>query len=229
MTSPAPRPRRGSPRRATDAPDTDAAGRGPESQNALGPAIRQRRELIGLSLRALAERVGISASALSHIEKGRSQPSVSTLFALVRELDISLDELFSAGPSPVPGRQPATTTGTTGTTVVEYAADRKPLELEAGIVWEPLARDEDVQFFQIRYEPGAASAPSGSYVRHAGREYGVVLRGQLRMTLGFQEYDLGPGDSIRFDASVPHRLENIGEGPLEAVWVMVGRTGGAVS
>lgn len=223
-SSTAPRPR--SPRPATDEPNTDAAGRGPESQNALGPSIRQRRESIGLSLRALAERVGISASALSHIEKGRSQPSVSTLFALARELDISLDELFSADPSPVPGRQPATPTGTT---VVQYAADRKPLEVEAGIVWEGLARDGDVQFFQLSYEPGAASAPSGSYVRHAGREYGVVLRGRLRMTLGFQEYDLGPGDSIRFDANVPHRLENIGDEPLEAVWVMVGRTGGAVS
>ncbi|HEU4657259.1 MAG TPA: helix-turn-helix transcriptional regulator [Capillimicrobium sp.] len=63
--------------------------------------LREARERAGLSLRQLAPRVGISASALSQIETGKSQPSVRTLYALVRELGLSLDELFDH-----PGRRP---------------------------------------------------------------------------------------------------------------------------
>ena len=163
---------------------------------------------------------------MSHIENGRSQPSVSTLFALVRELDTSLDGLFGAEAAPAPGRQPAPSAGTT---VVRYADALVPVELGAGIAWERLAGDSDVQFLKLTYEPGAASCPAGSYVRHAGREYGLVLRGRLRLTLGMQEYDLGPGDSIRYEAHLPHRLANVGDGPLEAAWVMAGRTSGPLT
>ncbi|MFI6357244.1 helix-turn-helix domain-containing protein [Streptomyces sp. NPDC050743] len=185
----------------------------------MGRSLRRRRENSGLSLRALAERAGISPSALSHIENGRSQPSVTTLFALVRELGISLDELFAPSPRPAP-RQRATSSGPI---VVQYAHTRTTVGLESGITWEPLASDKGVQFIQLTYEPGGASCPNGSHVRHSGREYGLVLRGRLRVTLGFEEYDLGPGDSIRFDSHLPHRLENVGDGPLQAVWVIIGR------
>ncbi|MFI6357257.1 helix-turn-helix domain-containing protein [Streptomyces sp. NPDC050743] len=211
----------GSPERAVKRAGSHTASEAAQPLDTLGRALRRRRKSSGLSLRALAERVGISPSALSHIENGRSQPSVTTLFALVRELGTSLDELFAVGPAPA-RRERAPSVGTT---VVQYADTRAAVGLQSGITWQPLASDEELQFIQLAYEPGAASCPDGSYVRHAGREYGLVLRGRLRITLGFEEFDLGPGDSIRFDAHLPHRLENVGDEPLEAVWVMVGRNG----
>ena len=63
-------------------------------------------------------------------------------------------------------------------------------------------------------------------MRHMGREYGVVLAGRLRVTIGFdeEEYELGPGDSIAFESSRPHRLENAGDEPVEAIWFVVGRS-----
>src|SRR5918999_419657 len=61
----------------------------------FGPRIRARREQDGISLRELARRLGISPSAISQIETGKSRPSVSTLYAIVNELGMSLDELFS--------------------------------------------------------------------------------------------------------------------------------------
>ena len=60
----------------------------------IGERLRLRRQEQGLSLRDLAERVGVSPSLISQIERGRANPSVSTLYAIVAELDISLDELL---------------------------------------------------------------------------------------------------------------------------------------
>jgi mannose-6-phosphate isomerase-like protein (cupin superfamily) len=62
-------------------------------------------------------------------------------------------------------------------------------------------------------------------MRHMGREYGLVLSGRLRVTIGFDdEHELGPGDSIAFESSRPHRLENAGSEPVEAIWFVVGRS-----
>src|SRR5919204_2377276 len=61
----------------------------------VGRRIREHREQSNLSLRELARRLGISPSAISQIETGKSRPSVSTLYAIVSELGMSLDELFS--------------------------------------------------------------------------------------------------------------------------------------
>ena len=60
----------------------------------MGEALREARAARGLSLRELADRLGVSPSLISQIETGRANPSVSTLYAIVTELDVSLDEVF---------------------------------------------------------------------------------------------------------------------------------------
>src|SRR3954463_2539490 len=71
-------------------------------QDGVGQRLRAERERQGLSLREVARRLAMSPSALSPIETGRSRPSVATLYAIVTELDMSLDELFgSVGAGPV--------------------------------------------------------------------------------------------------------------------------------
>jgi quercetin dioxygenase-like cupin family protein len=62
-------------------------------------------------------------------------------------------------------------------------------------------------------------------MRHTGREYGLLLGGHLEITVGFETSELGPGDSISFDSTVPHRLANAGDEPVRAVWVVFGRHG----
>ena len=62
-------------------------------------------------------------------------------------------------------------------------------------------------------------------MRHSGHEYGLVLSGTLEVTVGFDHYVLGPGDSISFDSTVPHRLANLGDEAVRGVWVVVGRQG----
>jgi len=75
------------------------------------------------------------------------------------------------------------------------------------------------------YEPGAASCDADSYMRHAGKEYGIVLSGQLAVAVGFEDYLLGPGDSISFDSTIPHRLWNPGDEAVRGIWVVTGRYG----
>jgi uncharacterized cupin superfamily protein len=93
--------------------------------------------------------------------------------------------------------------------------------------WERLMfwGDEDVEFLEAIYEPGGASSPDDALVRHNGHEFGHVLSGTLRVIVGFDEYVLGPGDTITFPSSTPHRLVNDGPATVRAIWVVRGRRG----
>jgi mannose-6-phosphate isomerase-like protein (cupin superfamily)/DNA-binding XRE family transcriptional regulator len=106
--------------------------------------------------------------------------------------------------------------------------ERKRIQLDSGVRWERLTRsaDPNVDFLHVVYEPGGASCDPGLLMRHSGREYGHVLSGTLEVTVGFESYVLGPGDSISFDSTVPHRLATIGDEPVHAIWFVVGRSSG---
>jgi transcriptional regulator with XRE-family HTH domain len=197
-------------------------------QDGVGQRLRSERERRGLSLRELARRLSISPSALSQIETGRSRPSVGTLYAIVTELGISLDELFGAPRAGTSAAYEAGGPAANGASLVQRSDSRKHLELESGVRWERLTptAEPDADFLHVRYEVGGASSREGTHMRHMGREYGVVLSGRLRVTIGFDEerYELGPGDSIAFESSRPHRLENAGDEPVEAIWFVAGRS-----
>jgi DNA-binding XRE family transcriptional regulator len=191
---------------------------------ALGARLRQERERVGLSLRELARRLEVSPSLVSQIETGKTQPSVRTLYAIVNELGVSLDEVFARENGGV-----RTTRGRgkkqEGGDAVQRAHDRSVIDLGSGVHWERLTtwNDRDVDFLYAIYEPGGASSPDESLVRHNGREFGIVVSGSLGVTVGFDEYVLEPGDSISFDSSVPHRLHNDGDQIVNAIWVVLGR------
>src|SRR3954447_7423284 len=192
-------------------------------QDGVGQRLRAERERQDLSLREVARRLAMSPSALSQIETGRSRPSVGTLYAIVTELGMSLDELFgSVRASPVELVVPRPGP-------VQRARTRKRLELESGVRWERLtpADETGTDFLYVVYEVGGASSRDDTYLRHAGREYGLVLSGRLRVSLGFdEEHELGPRDSIAFDSMRPHRLGNAGGEPVHAVWFLAGRQDG---
>jgi transcriptional regulator with XRE-family HTH domain len=198
-------------------------------QDGVGQRLRSERERHGVSLRELARRLAISPSALSQIETGRSRPSVGTLYAIVSELDMSLDELFGSSRAAVaaPEAGPRAASGEPGASLVQRRDERKGIDLESGVRWERLTPtfEPDADFLYVVYEVGGASSRPGTHMRHMGREYGLVLSGRLRVTIGFdEEHELGPGDSIAFESSRPHRLENAGTEPVEAIWFVVGRS-----
>ena len=209
----------------------------------VGARLRAQREQSGIGLRELARRLGISPSAISQIETGRSRPSVSTLYAIVSELGMSLDELFSgSGPAPREGtsggggraeaiertRSPAEAAeATADCPLVQRAGNRKTLDLETGVRWERLTRHADrfADFLHVVYDIDGTSNQGDRFIRHSGREYGLVLSGTLEVTVGFDTFELGPGDSISFDSTVPHCLRNVGDEPAHGVWFVIGRHG----
>ena len=221
------------------APRTRASRAGaPDSGTSVGARLRERRGQLGLSLRELARRLEVSPSLVSQIETGKIQPSVRTLYAIVNELDLSLDEIFERGGSSDSAGPPTSARGTarrdaTGdesaergkAAPVQRRADRRAIELESGVRWERLTawNDKDIEFMEAIYEVGGASSPDGKLVRHSGREFGLVLSGTLGVTVGFEEHVLQPGDSISFESTIPHRLHNDGDEVVHAIWVVLGR------
>lgn len=191
--------------------------------------LRAKREQRKLSVRELARRLDVSPSAISQIETGRARPSVSTLYAIVAELGMSLDELFrpeGTEPGEVPVRGEARN-GRAEQTPFQRQDDRTFIELETGVRWERLTPrpDPDVDFLFVTYPVGSSSSGNQGLMRHAGQEYGVILSGRLEVTVGFDSQELEPGDSVSFDSMVPHRLRNVGNEPVTGVWIVFGRRG----
>jgi quercetin dioxygenase-like cupin family protein len=147
---------------------------------------------------------------LSQMERGTVNPSVGTLFRLAECLNTTTDSFFQ------PDGNPATD-------VVVRKESRARIELSGGIAWERLTPtdEHDFEFMETEYPPGAVSAPE--MLRHPGRDYGVVLEGTLEVQVGFTTHRLGPGDSIAFDASLPHRLSNPGPDTARTIWVVLER------
>jgi transcriptional regulator with XRE-family HTH domain/quercetin dioxygenase-like cupin family protein len=219
----------------------------------LGARLRAERLRQGMSLREMARRLGVSPSALSQIETGKAQPSVSKLFDIVNLLNTSLDGLLvgsagppggaapvvdPAGPREVPSSGPRTAPAagdermavsrgpeTEGFLSVQRSGEHEVLQLDSGVEWRRLTSGSlpGVEFLQVTYEPGACSSSEGAFMRHAGQEFGYVLSGRLLVEVGFDAHELSAGDSISFPATTPHRLSNREREPAFAIWLVLGR------
>jgi transcriptional regulator with XRE-family HTH domain len=198
----------------------------------LGPRLRQVREERGLSVRELARRIGCSASLVSQIERGLSAPSVGIVYSMATELRTSLDYLFGVdsaamapgnghAPPPPPPPAPQVTVGRQG--MIQRADTRQIIDLASGVRWERLTpgRDSMTDFLEVVYSPAGHSTDERRPLRHDGREYGVILSGRLQANIGFETYDLGPGDAISFDSSIPHEYWNTTDDYVRAIWVVV--------
>lgn len=193
-----------------------------EPLEAIGERLKEERTKAGISQRELARRLGLSASLISQLESGQSKPSVGTLYAIVTELGVSLDRIIRGQDfDPADGSRPTHT----GRSPLVHPHERDAIDLDSGVRWEELTAENEpgVDFLHATYEVGGASTPDESLMRHDGREYGYVINGTLGIQIGFEKYELGPGDSIAFDSTRPHRLYNKGDEPVHAVWFVLGR------
>jgi transcriptional regulator with XRE-family HTH domain/mannose-6-phosphate isomerase-like protein (cupin superfamily) len=107
--------------------------------------------------------------------------------------------------------------------VVQRGCDRRIIDLASGVRWERLtpAADDLTDFLEVIYSPGGHSTDERRPLRHEGREYGLIVSGTLRANVGFESYELNPGDSIVFDSSTPHEYWNTSDDYVHAVWVVV--------
>jgi transcriptional regulator with XRE-family HTH domain/quercetin dioxygenase-like cupin family protein len=198
----------------------------------LGPRIRAERTRQELTIRALANDIGVSSSLISQIETGKSQPSVSTLYAITSALGLPIEELFDETPEPA-----SVATGTSDGAGLRFLTsdrehgvgphvspdDREVLTLDTGVTWQRLGQvpHHHVDFLLVTYQPGSSSSADGGLMRHPGTEYGYLISGELQLTLGFDQHKLAAGDAVCFESTTPHGYRNEGEEPAVGVWFVV--------
>jgi transcriptional regulator with XRE-family HTH domain len=218
-------------------PGVDAAA--PDPTHGIGERLARLRGGRGVKVSGLAREIGVSPSLISQIERGQSRPSVSTLFAMAQALDVPVDAFFRDTPpegSAAAARRReaeaeadadarATTSaperGRGRRRYLVTRAERDVLEIEGGVRWESLTSTplDELEFLELVYEAHAESSPR--LYRHPGQEIALVLSGRLDIHVGFERYELGPGDSIHFPSSLPHRYVNPTDEVARAVTVIV--------
>jgi XRE family transcriptional regulator, regulator of sulfur utilization len=178
--------------------------------SAVGPRVKALREAMGLSLRDLAERSGVSAPMLSQVERGETSPTLTVAERIASGLDLTLSQLLRLDER--------------AHVVVIRAAERRRRERRGHRTAEltpPLpGQRADVSMHPL--EPGAATGRAGDPPLHepGARETAVVLAGSVALMIDDERHDLGAGDSVTFDADLPHHFSNEGEEPAEFLAVV---------
>ncbi|MCQ8781996.1 helix-turn-helix domain-containing protein [Mangrovibrevibacter kandeliae] len=207
-------------RDAADAPASDAPslaagtvdGAPADPVDEIGPAMRDRRKAVGLTLSEVAERAGLSVGHLSQVERGLSTPTIRQLQGIARALGVTIGWFFRADVPPEPSEEDD---------VVVRAGRRRRVGMPSlGIVDELLVPDLEraLELLHCTLEPGAGSG-SEPYT-HEGEEAGVILAGEMELWVDERLYRLKTGDSFAFASTRPHRYRNAGTVPLRLVWAI---------
>lgn len=190
----------------------------------IGHELRRVRVSRKLSLRSVASAVGVSASLLSQVETGKTQPSVSTLYALVNHLGISLDGLMKGMSQSEVETQDGSGYEDGHHGIVQRRIENPLIEMENGVTWERLADGgrDDADPLMVTYGPGSSSSVDGKMMRHDALEYGVIIEGNLTLRIEDEVHEIYPGDSFSFDASRLHMYENNSAKPARGIWFVIG-------
>jgi transcriptional regulator with XRE-family HTH domain len=175
----------------------------------IGERLRELREARNISMRTLAARSGLSANALSVIERGKASPSVSTLYKLADALGISITVFFE--------------TDLERKQVVFLKSDARPHVSFTRGVFEGLGGEQfmgRVEPFMLTLENSANSGPRS--MAHTGHEFVFCLRGELEYQVERQIFHLGPGDSLLFAAHLKHKWKNPGKTVATAIIIISG-------
>ncbi len=175
----------------------------------VGLRLKTLREERGISMRSLARSSGLSANALSMIERGRTSPSVSTLNKLAGALEVPVTAFFRNEPE----RKKV---------VHRKAGERTRMAFLRGM-WEGLGGEVfegRVESYMVTLETGGSSGPHG--MLHTGAEFVFCLRGKLDYEVEGEHYVLEAGDSLIFAAQLQHRWRNPGPNVVNAIIVISG-------
>jgi XRE family transcriptional regulator, regulator of sulfur utilization len=180
------------------------------SGNPVGARIHALRGAMGLSLRELAERSGVSAPMLSQVERGETSPTLVSATKIATGLELTLSQLLRLDE----GQHVA----------VSRAGGRRRYE-RGGHRFEELTpplpgQRADVSLHSLK--PGASTGGRADPPMHepGSRETAVVLEGRLALFVDGARHELGKGDSVTFDADLPHHFENDGEEPTRFIAVI---------
>jgi transcriptional regulator with XRE-family HTH domain len=173
----------------------------------IGTRLRSLREERHISMRELARRSGLSANALSMIERGLTSPSVSTLTKLANAMEVPITAFFREEPERT-------------SIVFRKATERSRMPFLRGM-WEGLGGESfsgRMEAFLLTLETGGSSGPHG--LIHTGHEFVFCLRGNLEYEVENKRFEMEPGDSLIFGANQRHRWRNPGHNVAMAIIVI---------
>ena len=170
----------------------------------VGGRLRAVRLQHGLSQRELAKRAGLTHSAISLIEQNRVSPSVGSLKKILDGIPITLSEFFAEG---------------MGDDAQIFYHHTELVELASGkISYRQVGRHLKGRALQILHERLAPGADTGEMLlQHNAEEGGVIIRGELEVTVGTVKRVLKSGDAYYFNSNIPHRFRNVGDEECELV------------
>jgi transcriptional regulator with XRE-family HTH domain len=176
----------------------------------VGPRIRALREAGGWSLRDLAERSGVSAPMLSQVERGETSPTLSVAGRIASGLELSLSQLLRLDEGEAVS--------------VVRADDEKPTRMRRGHrteVLTPSLPGQRAELSRHVLAPGASTGDAGDPPLHepGAREVAHVESGAVALVVDGARHELRAGDTVTFDADLPHHFEN--PGPGEATFLAV--------
>ncbi len=177
---------------------------------AVGERVRALREGMDLSLRDLAARSGVSAPMLSQVERGETSPTLAVAGRIAHGLELTLSQLLRLDED--------------GHAVVVRAGEGRARERGGHLVTEltPPLPGQRADVSSHRLEPGAGTGGAGDPPLHepGSRETAVVISGELTLVVDDEPLDLAEGDSVTFDADLPHHFENRSKAPTAFVAVV---------
>jgi transcriptional regulator with XRE-family HTH domain len=170
----------------------------------VGSQLKAVRTAFGLSQRELAKRAGVTNGMISLIEQDRVSPSVGSLQKILSTFPMTMAEFFTRDADhpddPVYRAEDLPDVGTGDVEFRLVAANR---------------RNRSMSILSERYAPGADTGED--MLTHSGEEGGVVVEGQVELTVGGATTLLGPGDAYYFDSRLPHRFRNPGKHPARII------------
>ncbi|ANV99806.1 cupin domain-containing protein [Bradyrhizobium icense] len=171
----------------------------PAMDLAVGRRIRDLRREHKLSLETIAAKTDLSIGFLSQIERGLSSPSLRVLATLADVLGVGIAALFGSQPN-----------DDAASSVVTRQLQRAELKLwRTGIskqLLSPAGAENRLNLFLVHLEPGGNTGDE--LYTHDGEEAGLVLEGEMTLTVDAETWSLRTGDSFRFASRRPHRFSN---------------------
>ena len=175
--------------------------------HALGHAIRRARARLGLSMRDVAGKAGVSQPFLSDLENGRAMPSITTLYRLADTFDLTPQDLLPSlqGDDVV---------------VVRAGAETRPVDGSPGVAMSLLVPGGPGRLLEVRRYQLAPDLPVGDWYEHEGEDLLFLVRGALRVEFNTGlEQRLGAGDALWLSGLVPHRWRSEPGRPAELLLV----------
>lgn len=178
----------------------------------LGEKIRKIRTGKGRTLASIASEVGCSVALLSQIETGKVAPSVKTLIAVAAALKVPVGILFED------------VYGTDTIWMCRASEPRTYRQIDKGCRAAYLGNscpgaDHEADVFEVVMAPGATTGAEP--LLHPGRELGIILEGQMSLTLDEETYTLTAGDIICYRSDLGHTWRNPGDTPAKSLWFIM--------